>query len=512
MAMDMKKRGFGILLACCLMACLVVGGCGSKEQGNTPDAPTPTKAPFVPEIVGTYEAEDGVFAGNVKAVNDSSRSGTGYVKGFEKEGDSCTMTVKIEQEGFYDLVFRIASNGGEKTNPVSVDGSPVGNIYVKETSYMDDAIERVWFTPGEHTVSVGVSWGWISLDFLTVQTSEPLDPSLYEVEAKLINPNAGDEAKRLMSYLCDIYGEYFLSGQVCDTGPYGPEMQVIKKTTEKSPAILGMDLMDYTPINVAHGSSGKMVENAIRHWEDGGIIELHWHWNTPENYVTGEWYGSFYTKNTNLNLKKIMDGKDVNGYEALMADIAAIAEPLLALQEAGVPVLFRPLHEASGGWFWWGASGPEAYKQLYVLLYEKLTNEYGLNNLIWVWNGQSADWYPGDEYVDIIGEDIYPGERVYTSQIAKYLEAASYSTERKMVYLTECGCIFDPDLAYRDGAMWGMWAVWQGDFVRKNIAVASLSEQYTEGDMMKKAYGHERVITLDKVPDLKTYPISASFE
>ena len=202
----------------------------------------------------------------------------------------------------------------------------------------------------------------------------------------------------------------------------------------------------------------------------------------------------------------------MNGYEALMADIAAIAEPLLALQEAGVPVLFRPLHEASGGWFWWGASGPEAYKQLYVLLYEKLTNEYGLNNLIWVWNGQSADWYPGDEYVDIIGEDIYPGERVYTSQIAKYLEVASYSTERKMVYLTECGCIFDPDLAYRDGAMWGMWAVWQGDFVRKNIAVASISEQYTESDMMKKAYEHERVITLDKVPDLKTYPISPSFE
>mgnify|MGYP002704817394 FL=1 len=177
----MKKRGFGILFF--LMVCLVAG-CGNKEQGNTQDTPTPTLTPFVPEIVGTYEAEDGVLAGNVKVVNDSSRSGTGYVKGFEKEGDSCTMTVKIEQEGFYDLVFRIASNGGEKTNPVSVDGSPVGNIYVKETSYIDDSIERVWFTPGEHTVSVGVSWGWFFLDFLTIQTSEPLDPSLYELEAK----------------------------------------------------------------------------------------------------------------------------------------------------------------------------------------------------------------------------------------------------------------------------------------------------------------------------------------
>ena len=49
---------------------------------------------------------------------------------------------------------------------------------------------------------------------------------------------------------------------------------------------------------------------------------------------------------------------------------------------------------------------------------------YGCNNLIWVWNGQAADWYPGDEYVDIIGEDIYPGERVYAPQTAKFKEAA----------------------------------------------------------------------------------------
>ena len=503
----MKKTWICTILLCGMTA---FAGCGTAENTES-ITPTPSPTPFVPEVIGTFEAEDGSFTGSVRAVKDSSCSGTGYVKGFEKEGDSCSMTVKVEQDGFYDLVFRLSSNGGEKTNPVLVDGAAVGNIYVNTTSYTEDTLERVYLEAGEHSVAVGVSWGWINLDNVTVQTAQPIDASLYEVEAKLCNPNANDDAKRLMSYLCDIYGDYFLSGQVCDGGPYGLEMQVIKKTTGKQPAILGMDLMDYTPINAANGSSKAMVRNAINHWNNGGIVELHWHWNTPQEYVTGEWYGSFYTKNTKLNLKKIMDGKDVNGYDALMADVDAIAQPLLELQEAGVPVLFRPLHEASGGWFWWGASGPEAYKQLYILLYERLTKEYGLNNLIWVWNGQHADWYPGDEYVDIVGEDIYPGEKVYTSQMAKYLEVASYSGERKMVYLTECGCIFDPDLAKRDGAMWGMWAVWQGEFVRKSIAVAQISEQYTEAEMMKKAYEHELVITLDEVPDLKTYPISKSF-
>ncbi len=497
----MKKKAWMAVL----LLSLVAAGCKGKEMEKE-------KELFVPEIIGTFEAESGTFTGSVKAQKNASCSGGGYVTGFAAEGDTCTMQVKVETEGFYDLVFRLASTGGEKLNPVSVDGVNVGSIYVNEKSYVDSMVSRVYLTAGEHSVSVGVSWGWINLDNVTVQTAEPIDDELYNVEAKLCNPNANDDAKRLMSYLCDIYGEYILSGQVCDDGPYGLEFQVIKKETGKTPAILGMDLMDYTPINVAHGAKGTMVKCAVEHWENGGIIELHWHWNTPEQYVTGDWFGSFYTKNTNLNLKKIMDGKDVNAYDLLMKDIDAIAQPLLELQEAGVPVLFRPLHEASGGWFWWGASGAEAYKKLYITLYEKLTNEYGLNNLIWVWNGQHADWYPGDEYVDIVGEDIYPGEKVYTSQVNKYLEVAEYSEERKMVYLTECGCIFDPDLAVRDGAMWGMWAVWQGEFVRKDGAFARISEQYTESEMMKKAYNHEVVITIDEVPDLTTYPISKSLK
>lgn len=266
--------------------------------------------------------------------------------------------------------------------------------------------------------------------------------------------------------------------------------------------------MEYTPSRVENGSVGTSTELAKSFWENGGIVTFCWHWNAPTKYITGQWYSAFYTDSTNINLKKIMDGEDKEGYDLLMADIDAIAEQLLILKEAKVPVLFRPLHEASGGWFWWGASGPEAYKELYRLLYDRLTNEYGLDNLIWVWNGQDAEWYPGDEYVDIIGEDIYPGERVYQSQIASYLNAATnYSTENKMVYLTENGCLFDPDLARRDGAMWGMWCTWSGEFVARDTSLFRLSEQYTEESMLKKVYEDEDVITLEDLPDLKTYKI-----
>jgi len=182
-------------------------------------------------------------------------------------------------------------------------------------------------------------------------------------------------------------------------------------------------MMEYSPSRVANGGTTQAVESAIEYWDQGGIVTFVWHWNAPEKYLTGVWYSGFYKEHTDIDLKKIMDGDDPEGYDLLIRDIDAIAEQLKRLQDAGVPVLWRPLHEASGGWFWWGNAGAEAYKELYVLLYDRLTNHHGLNNLIWVWNGQSADWYPGDDYVDIIGEDIYPGERVYTSQIKKYLEA-----------------------------------------------------------------------------------------
>jgi mannan endo-1,4-beta-mannosidase len=193
-----------------------------------------------------------------------------------------------------------------------------------------------------------------------------------------------------------------------------------------------------------------------------------------------------------------MDGDDPEGYQLLMDEIDEIAAQLTRLRNAGVPVLWRPLHEASGGWFWWGTDR-ESYLKLYKLMYDRLTNQHNLTNLIWVWNGQHKDWYPGDEYVDIIGEDIYAGERIHGSQINKFLEIAAYSKTPKIVTLSENGCIVDPDLARRDGAMWSWWCVWNGEFAN--------TEQYSEFEMLRKAYDSEHTMTLEELPDLKTYPI-----
>ncbi len=484
-----------------------------EEDKNEPagsgaeTATTPTQVPVVTAEDVTYEAEDGTLTGNAKTDNSKSGySGSGYVTGLEGDGDACTFHIDITQEGFYDLEFVTANQGGYKENFILVDGESLGSLASESGNFETSVFERVYLTVGAHDVTLLKSWGWICLDSLTVSAAAALPDDLYTVSAQLVNPNATDNAKRLMSYMTDIYGKQILSGQYSD-GPYGMERAGIWRVTGEYPAVLGLDMIEYSPSRVANGSSSKAVENAIEYWEKGGIVTFVWHWNAPEKYLTGVWYSGFYKEHTNIDLKKIMDGGDEEGYDLLIRDIDAIAEQLKRLQDAGVPVLWRPLHEASGGWFWWGNAGAEAYKQLYVLLYDRLTNHHGLNNLIWLWNGQSADWYPGDEYVDIIGEDIYPGERVYTSQIKKFLEASEYTKTRKMIVLSENGCLFDPDLAIRDGAMWGFFATWGGEFVLANNKMNKLTEKYTEEEMVKKVYAHDAVVTLSELPDLKNYPI-----
>lgn len=501
----MNGKGVKVITACVLGA-LMLGGCAETQQENQQEEKEI-------EIVGTYEAEEGALSPNLSVQNSiSGFSGEGYAEGFEKDEDVCCFQIQIEEAGFYDFTFTSAGIGGYKENYVFVDNSSIGNLVTEGTEFADMTLERNYLEAGEHQVKVSKYWGYIALDKLTVLKSPELPEDYYQVSAKLCNPSADDNAKRVMSYLADNYGKNVISGQYCDQGLYGHEMACIWKATGNFPAMVGLDMIEYSPSRVANGSEGKSIDHAIEAWEKGAIVTMCWHWNAPQQYLTGQWYSGFYKEYTNIDLDKIMNGQDEAGYQALISDMDVIAKELQKLQKAGVPVLWRPLHEASGGWFWWGNCEAASYIELYRLMYDKFTNEYGLNNLIWVWNGQDKVWYPGDDVVDIVGEDIYPGERVYSSQIAKFMEVHDYADSNKMVVMSENGCLFDPDLAIRDGAMWGYFGTWGGEFVTNSGAFNVISEQYTEEAMLQKVYSHENVIVLNELPDLKSYPIREDAE
>ena len=143
-------------------------------------------------------------------------------------------------------------------------------------------------------------------------------------------------------------------------------------------------------------------------------------------------------------------------------DLKKLADYMKPISDAGIPVIWRPLHEASGGWFWWGSKGPEVYKQLWQMMYKYLIEERKLNNLIWVWTsdskGNDEEWFPGNEYVDIIGRDLYNVSDVDEFVNEFYNLAEKYPN--MMIALTECGSVSNISDMWEAGAKWAWFMPW----------------------------------------------------
>ena len=471
-----------------------------------------TKSDVPADFSLTVEAESGKLEGNAKANDFPDASGGAYVNGVNVEGDALTMTADIEYSGFYDMNFLTMGSEG-RVNNVLVDGMKVGDITTNSPAeFGDTLLSYIYLDKGTHEITITPSWGYVDIDCLILTAAAtPITEDTYKVEPTLVNPNADENTKRLYKFLCDIYGKYSLAGQYADEGRASSEYEKITAKTGKTFAVLGLDMGNYSLGSKAHGAESKTVEYAYDWYKNaGGIVQLCWHWTTPEDYAVNAgdqpWYSSFYKEGSKLDLDKIMNGEDDAAYQLLMDDIDNMANELARLRDAGVPVLWRPLHEAAGGWFWWGNCEPESYKKLWNVMYDKMTNEHNLTNLIWVWNGQDPAWYPGDETVDINGWDIYAGNHVGSSQSGRFDDmATNYGTKTKLIALTENGCVMDPDKVFNDNARWLFWGTWSDPFTMKLGVV--INDEYTTVELLTKAYNHERVLTLDELPDLQNYPL-----
>lgn len=471
-----------------------------------------TKSDVPADFSLTVEAESGRLEGNAKANDFPDASGGAYVNGVNVEGDALTMTADIEYSGFYDMNFLTMGSEG-RVNNVLVDGMKVGDITTNSPAeFGDTLLSYIYLDKGTHEITITPSWGYVDIDCLILTAAAtPVTEDTYKVEPTLVNPNADENTKRLYKFLCDIYGKYSLAGQYADEGRASSEYEKITAKTGKTFAVLGLDMGNYSLGSKAHGAESKTVEYAYDWYKNaGGIVQLCWHWTTPEDYAVNAgdqpWYSSFYKEGSKLDLDKIMNGEDDAAYQLLMDDIDNMANELARLRDAGVPVLWRPLHEAAGGWFWWGNCEPESYKKLWNVMYDKMTNEHNLTNLIWVWNGQDPAWYPGDETVDINGWDIYAGNHVDSSQSGRFDDmATNYGIKTKLIALTENGCVMDPDKVFNDNARWLFWGTWSDPFTMKLGVV--INDEYTTVELLTKAYNHERVLTLDELPDLQNYPL-----
>lgn len=460
-----------------------------------------------------YEAEHSEFVGQV--VDNENCSNGQYLQITDNnyaENAHVKFTIEIEAAGFYNILVNSCGSSAEKLNLVEIDGELVQKYLISIPDTFTETVfyENYFFEKGTHTLEILPLYGWISIDYLKLSTTKLIDyENMLNVNYELSNPNASDNAKKLFSYLKSTYGKYILSGQQTEHGMQDPDFQKIVEQTGKSPAILGLDLMNYSSVFGIYGEYAEVylrtaISSAIEFSSVGGIVTFCWHWVAPEQFLKkgddGEyldaWQG-FRTQYVDMDLEAIMSDKSSEEYLLLLKDIDLLSERLKILLEKDVPILFRPLHEASGGWFWWGSGGASAYIELWKLMYERMTFYHGLNNLIWVWNGQSQDWYPGDEYVDIVGEDIYAAPKDYDEHAEQFAETIYYSDSPKITALTENGTLFDIDEATKSNSMWAWFLNWHGIHT---IPGVELSEEYSSLEMWKEVYNHERVLTLDEVP------------
>ncbi|MBK6284826.1 MAG: hypothetical protein IPF54_21275 [Draconibacterium sp.] len=432
-----------------------------------------------------FEAESAALTGNAEKISDSSASGGFYVA--QNEGN-LTLDFNLDQESFYNIYINAASPGGDKINNFSIDGMNVDFGFNLNTAFISKKIvSSLKLKTGNHQIKITKSWGWLNIDYIEFEKVD--DWGRFDIPKTPVTPNPTDHTMKLYQFLYDNYGKKIISGAM--TLHSMDEINWLKANTGKEPALVGIDFMQsgrgYTWYN-----DEEPINDARKYYNRNGIPALCWHWRDPLRKTE-----AFYTKDTNFDVSKISDPNSAE-YKAMVKDIDYISGLLKKLQADDIPVLWRPLHEASGGWFWWGAKGAAPCKALYRLMYDRMVNFHGLKNLIWVWTSQQNDqtWYPGDDVVDIIGRDIYK-DGDHSSQILEFNQLNNDVEGKKMVTLSECGSFPDADNLVKDQAAWSYYMPWYGDFVR--------SSKYNSLDLWKKMFAHDYVLTLDEMPDLKSY-------
>lgn len=336
--------------------------------------------------------------------------------------------------------------------------------------------------------------------------------------SKPVSKNTNPETLALFNYLKENYGKNMFAGQqYFQDGQY--EQIVYYMETGDLPAIIGFDMI------FSHGDQGindQHIEDAIKwHTEQNGIVAFCWHWKVPVDIGNDDIPGiAFYSdeiKNFSLANAVTPGTKE---YEVVIKDIDTIALKLQRLEAAGVPVLWRPLHEASGAWFWWGAKDRDTvinqyYQKLWYMVFDRLENYHKLTNLIWIWNGQAKKAEVNANTYDLGGMDIYPQTENHSEQKASYNTLSKIIPEDKMACISECGYIPDPDKVFAADSevKWLYFMPWNGEFVCEATATGaiitslggtpSINTKRMSAEFLKGVYSHDKVITLSELPDFE---------
>jgi mannan endo-1,4-beta-mannosidase len=292
-----------------------------------------------------------------------------------------------------------------------------------------------------------------------------------------VNPNATPEARALLKYIQGLSGKYILSGQHNYPATGEKNTLFAADYIGKTPVIWSQDFgFSAEGDKDSYLSRPAIIQEAIRQHKKGAIINLCWHavpptanepvtFQTPQGTDPAAPLASVQGKLTDNQFRDILTpGTELNKQWIRQVDV--IASFLKQLQDAKVPVMWRPYHEMNGDWFWWGGhyEGKYTTAALYRQIFDRFVKFHKLNNLIWVWSvdkplqpgREFIKYFPGTKYLDVLALDVYGNE--FKQSFYDGLMALS---EGKPITLAEVGNPPAPEIL-KNQPNWVYWVVWAG--------------------------------------------------
>jgi mannan endo-1,4-beta-mannosidase len=304
-------------------------------------------------------------------------------------------------------------------------------------------------------------------------------------------------SSRTVDYLNSISGSFTVAGIHNRNSPNPAEFtEKAKEVSGRYPALWSGDFL-FDTANI--DARWTMINEAQAQWDSGSLINLMWHACNPALSEPCEWdEGSGPRSNlTDSQWEELVtEGTALNSrWKEMMDDVA---QYLLFLQDKGVKVMFRPLHEMNQGVFWWaGQPGSERTVKLYQLTHDYFVHDKGLSSLIWVWNIQDLNvsdkdglinvarsYNPGSDYWDIATLDVYEGFESW-----KY-EAMVDVSDGKLIGIGECSKL--PDVTTLENEpLWTFFMSW---------SELTFNSTINSDQSIIDLYNSNRVVTHDELP------------
>lgn len=430
-------------------------------------------------------------------------SGKGYVGKLPEDTEAAmTFSLSVPQTQHYRItICAAAARSGD--GALRVNDEVVSRFTIEDTEcFTKITFYGIFIEKGTASVSIDTLNTKLDIDYIEIADDSSVYTSDSKAAQSLCNADSSDETKRLYAFLLENWEKKTITGQyVSDESDR--EMQLIYQMTGQLPAIRFSML--------GTGNNRKAIDAAID-WNVymHGIVGLMWQWNAPGS-------DSVYAEDSDFDLSKAFLHKDVrqlallsaeyadsaaeNGRlskeaQMLLHDIDALAEALIPLKNMDIPVLWRPLHEAGGGWYWWGADGSAAYEKLWQLLYYRLTEYHKLNNLIWIWNGQSSAYLVPEKLYDIASVDLYLQPQMqYGSRYEQFLSLKKITGGKKLLAISECSALPDLGMMQIDRSVWSFFGLWYGEYLMNPDG--TFSDVYYSSNDLYNLYNAEQALTLN---------------